>query len=671
MTRLFRLTALLTLLIGAGSGPGARAAAPITLTILHTNDVHSHFRSEKTPLKEGGLARLSTAIQAARAAHPSDSILVDGGDWSEGQIYYVEGAGSESLKLMDLLGYDAAVVGNHDWLNGPGQLLDAIQSSHPRMTLLGANFDTDAYARAAEFNTAIYSYTIMHLNGLKVALVGLANFDPVYAPYLSPVKTLDPGPVAARLASDLKKRGDADLVIGISHNSIGANQAILRAAPDLDLIIGAHDHQRLIHPVVVQRPGHPDAWIFEAGSWARYLGEVDLSFTPADGGAPASLALVGSHLTQIDVTIAEDPIVLGKVEELETRIAAKLGPLFPDHVADSDDELPMSGLEAPMGDLTTDAYRKATGADVAIEQNRLVYDGLHAGELDSSDFFNAIPLIYNPATGKTWTLHTWHMSGETLSTLLRLIYTWRKISDLGGLSLSGASVTFDPSALKDSLSFGDIFTGLFNGGGESPVHELLIDGKPISRFHTYTVAGSTGIVQALQTLSKQYYGVISLNDLTDTGIEDWRAVRDYARLLTPLDADKVGVGGRIRTWQPDLGIVPGSFTWDPTSMDADGAVTAHVSVAITNYGGQASPATGVTIDLSINKRGADDAVDADWVINGASKVVPSLAPGATQVFDWVDVRVPQDRGCFPLLVYVHTQGETNTSNDSLTRYFTQ
>ena len=71
----------------------AATTGPIPVTILHTNDLHSHFRPEKTPLQLGGIARLKTAIDQQRRSNPN-ALLVDGGDWSEGNIYYTEGAGS-------------------------------------------------------------------------------------------------------------------------------------------------------------------------------------------------------------------------------------------------------------------------------------------------------------------------------------------------------------------------------------------------------------------------------------------------------------------------------------------------------------------------------------------------------------------------------------------------
>src|SRR5258708_7814239 len=102
------------ILAALGLVPGTWAGDAVDITIIHTNDLHSHFRAEKTVPGLGGVARIKTAVDRIRKSHPH-SVLVDGGDWSDGNIYYNLGAGVESLRMLDWLGYDVAVVGNHDW----------------------------------------------------------------------------------------------------------------------------------------------------------------------------------------------------------------------------------------------------------------------------------------------------------------------------------------------------------------------------------------------------------------------------------------------------------------------------------------------------------------------------------------------------------------------------
>jgi 2',3'-cyclic-nucleotide 2'-phosphodiesterase (5'-nucleotidase family) len=646
----------------------AAAAEPVSITLLHTNDVHSHFRSDKSPLQLGGVARLRTAIQKVRSKFP-DSLLVDGGDWSEGQIYYVEGAGTESLKIMDQLGYDVAVVGNHDWLNGPGNLIDSILNVNPHMTVVGANFTMNGFKRSTDFFKAVHSYALKEVHGVKIAFIGLANYDPIYGGYLSPVKTVDPAPVAAQLSTQLKQQGIADMVVAVSHNAIAVNSKVLEAAPDLDLVIGAHDHIKLLHPVVVPRPGRPDGWVVEAGKWGQYLGQVQLRVIPASAGVPASVTLESYKLSQIDRSVPEDPAMSSRIDALEARIEAKMGPVFHDEVADCETELHGMGIESPIGDFVTDAYRRRMGADVAIDQSRFIYGELHRGPLSSADIFNAIPAIYNIGSGKAWTLHKWTMRGATVSILFRLLYTWKKISSMGGLNFSGLEVIYDPTAQKDSLGFGDIFPGISNPNGPEAVHSLTINGKPIETLENYQFVAGTGIVEAIKIINEKYFEPIPMRDLEDTGIEDWQIVRDYAHSMSPITSGSVIYGDRVRTWQSDLGITPDSFAWFPKRMLRDGTMVARVQLTVRNFGATPSPDDGAVVGLATNGYGYDESVDPIWQGRGRKVHLPALAPGEARTLIWDDVNIPSDRGLYPLTAFIHSNTESNSDNNGTTHYF--
>src|SRR6476661_8352865 len=110
--RWFQIRIFLTMMIILLVPLEILAGNPVQISIFHTNDLHSRFRTEKGPLRLGGIARLKTKLDQLRKDQPL-SVLVDGGDWSEGTIYYTEGAGTSAIQMMDALGYDAAVIGNH------------------------------------------------------------------------------------------------------------------------------------------------------------------------------------------------------------------------------------------------------------------------------------------------------------------------------------------------------------------------------------------------------------------------------------------------------------------------------------------------------------------------------------------------------------------------------
>jgi 5'-nucleotidase/UDP-sugar diphosphatase len=677
----------ITILLSAS----ARSAppSPVTITILHTNDLHSQFRAEKTELGLGGLARLKTAISRARARNPH-TLLVDGGDWSEGSIYYTEGAGSETLKLMDHLTYDAAVVGNHDWYNGVDVLLDAIRRTGPqgpKVKLLASNISTSKYKNEGEFRKLIPPYWIREIGGARVAFIGLLTYEFIYDAFFDPIQIKEPFGMARELSRQLKKH--ADVVVAISHNSIRVNRGVLEAAPDIDLVIGAHDHVKLTKPVIVERPGARPAWIVEAGSWGRYLGRVEMRVTardPKNAQSKPSVELVGSGLQQMDASVPEDPETVRRIEELEQRIEKKWGPILHDHLADSEVELSRHGQEHLMGNFATDAYVAASGADLALDQSSMIYGEIHEGPVTTADVFNSNPGIYDPSTHKSWTLHTLPIRGRALSWLLNLLYSVKGISQKG-LTLSGAEIVYKPllgRAQKPGAPISpdepDVFAGVRGEPGQDPtangisIQSFKIRGQPLDPKRTYQIAAPGGIVLSLQFIKRALPGAIPIDQLKDTGLEDWRIMADYLAAKSPLTRDEISYG-RVRTAHADLGMLHNDVTWEPQGVDAQGRRIARIRAVVTNQGIEASSAgtesSGPRVSLLLNQNGADYAVDPVYVDAAPSRPLPALSSGESVTVAWDDVRLPSALGnLYPVTARIDgSDDEVNRSNDEVTRHF--
>lgn len=417
----------------------AARAEQIPLTIIHTNDVHSHYRPDKGPFGLGGIARIATTIRRLRASTPN-TLLLDGGDWSEGNIYYNLDPGRSSIEIMNALGYDAAVIGNHDWLNGPDQLVKVFSEVPPNFPILGANLDFGKYARAEALGKYITPYQILKVAGLKVAVIGLATYELIYDRFFSPVEIKEPFNLTRKLATKLKQEG-ADLVVVISHNGMAANK-LIAAEPNVDIVIHAHDHVKLNEPLVVTHNGK-SALMVEAYQWGQYVGKLDLVVDTET----KKYTLKHYELIQMDDTIPEDPAILSLVNNYEHQIQSQYGSdIFHDHLADSAIDVRREGSENLYGNLLTDAYRDATGADVSFEQVALTSSELHQGALNTVDFFNALSAIYDPKTGKAWTLKTVRMAGDALERVLNLVLGASAYVPGGSLSVSGLHAIYDPTA---------------------------------------------------------------------------------------------------------------------------------------------------------------------------------------------------------------------------------
>lgn len=677
------VTGLLGALL-AFSGAVVQAADSKPITILLTNDLHSHLRGEKTTLGLGGVARIKTAVSRIRAATPH-TLFVDGGDWSEGDIYYTEGAGSEVLKVMEHLTYDVAVVGNHDWYNGVDVLLDVIKTTSSPIKLLATNVSTAGYAREGEFRQLILPYTIEEVGGVKVAFMGLLTFEFIYDSFFDPIKIKEPLSIARELAKQLKKR--ADVVVAISHNGIKLNKAILAGAPDVDFIVGGHDHVKLTKPVVVERPGAKPGWVVEAGAWGRYLGRVDLKVTPRDERDPksrASVELANYGLEQMDSSVAEDPETLRRIATLEARIEAKRGPVFHDHLADSQVELTRLGQEHLMGNFATDAYRIASGADLALDQSALIYGEIHEGPVTTADVYNSNPGIFNPVTEKAWTLHTLPIRGRALSWLLNLLYMAKGLSQRG-VSFSGAEIVYTPHMLQSrgqsTVGSGEpeVFAGVRGEPGQDPtangisIESFKIQGEPLKADRTYLLAAPGGVVLSLEFLQRWFPGAIPTTGLKDTGLEDWRIMADYLAAHTPLTRGAISYG-RVRTAAHDLGMLHNDVSWQPQGLDGKGRMIANLRVVVTNQGTKPSPAgtatTGPRVNLLLNEHGANYSVEPVFQDAAPAKALPALALGKSAELVWENVAIPASLGLYPITAKIlGTDGEPNHSNDEVTREF--
>jgi len=677
------------------------------ITIMHTNDLHSHFQPEKNEQNLGGIARMATLVQQIRRDYPG-AMLVDGGDWSEGQIYYYLNTGLCTLNLMDQIHYDVSLPGNHDWLNGPGVLLDAIMHRlNPTMQLVAANVDVSKYDRKDDWSKWIQPYTVISSNGIKIAYVGILTYEHIYDSYLEPVRLVKPEKVVEDLAKKLKSSGTADLVIAISHNSIATNKKILEKSPHLDFVIGAHDHVKLLKPEWVRnRKNAPDGFVVETGAWGRFLGLLQLNVDrdPKDPKKISGWNLDRYELREISPEIREDGDIAKEVEGLETLIEKQFGKnIFHDEVATTSAHLVRSGIESPMLNFTTDAYLHAVpSADFAWDQYNFVYGALLDGPLRTVDFINANPAIYNPVTGKAWTLHTIKMKGKTIEHIIRWEFFTKSLANQALFSGSGISFIYDPGFKSFFNSIGPkrtVSTGADDEEDASPsfgifpsfsamraiqsqgplsdigiIRQIMINGQPLKPDQVYTVVTSGGILQSIdftnQILPKLFSFVGQLlPDLgrVDTGIESWEAIKNYASDLKQITRETARVTGRIRSYQPDLGVNLDDIEWMP-QIDFGVSHTAYVKVTVYNFGMQPSSPDSELWLLS-NLNGADQSKEPREILLHKF-ALGSIASGDKIVLEARVSNIAGSRGLYPIIAQIkNSRNEVNTTNDRAERYF--
>ena len=257
---------------------------PKHITILHTNDTHSQIEPFDTNhhkfANKGGVARRASLVQKVRKENPN-TLLLDAGDIFQGTPYFNYFGGEIEFKLMSLLKYDAATMGNHDFDN-------SIEGFHHQLP--NANFDfvcANYDFKNTILNTLVKPYKIFFKDGVKIGVFGLGiELHNLVSPELFKETTyLDPIEITKDITRELKENENCDLIICLSHlgyhykNTQKVSDLKLAAATkDIDLIIGGHTHTFLPKPTLVKNVNNETVIVNQVGAYGVNLGRIDFYF---------------------------------------------------------------------------------------------------------------------------------------------------------------------------------------------------------------------------------------------------------------------------------------------------------------------------------------------------------------------------------------------------------
>lgn len=258
------------------------------ITILHTNDVHSHidpFPADHTDFPNmGGVARRATLVEAIRKENPN-TLLFDAGDIFQGTPYFNFYGGELEFKLMSMLKYDAATIGNHDFDNGIDGL--AAQLPYADFQFLSANYDftnTIMNGNVKPYQTFLRDGIKIGVFGLGIELKGLVTKN-LYQETIY----LDPVEIAQDMSVKLKEDEKCDLVICLSHLGYEYKNPqkpddlkVAAQTENIDLIIGGHTHTFLDRPTLVKNRKGKEVLVNQVGCFGVNLGRIDFYFEPGN-----------------------------------------------------------------------------------------------------------------------------------------------------------------------------------------------------------------------------------------------------------------------------------------------------------------------------------------------------------------------------------------------------
>ncbi len=258
----------------------------------------------------GGYARLKTLVnelrnRAERQGMPS--VYLDGGDFGEGSSYYFSNHGVDSLRALDLLGIDVAVLGNHDFILGGRELANQIKKAKLQASIVSANMGNKRMTGLSNYLPDSVDVTF---GEHKVRVFGLTTPDLHFQYPLRPLGfILPPHNIGMRVAEKSKK-DDIDYLVALTHQGIARDIKLVQKSRSIDLVIGGHDHIRLEEPKYVTNAEGREIPILQAGAHATAVGSLILDLQK-DGQSK----VVDYRIYDVTLDIPEDEKIKQFVDE--------------------------------------------------------------------------------------------------------------------------------------------------------------------------------------------------------------------------------------------------------------------------------------------------------------------------------------------------------------------
>jgi 5'-nucleotidase len=376
----------------------------------------------------GGLARVATVVKRVRSEGPTLFVLA--GDVLSPSLLSKYYSGRQMVEGLNAAGLDYATFGNHEFELDRDTLVARISASSFKW--LSANC-TEASGAAFP---GVISWDTVRMSGRLVGIFGLT----LQERYRSYVRCSDPDSAAAVAIDSLSAMG-AEFIVGLTHQSIGADRALLSRETRLDLILGGHEHNAIDETLNGRH-------ILKADANSRTA-----QFVTAWGTDPTWQE--GVALLRIDPRIMPEPTVLAVTRRWQDSLRARLGPEAVVATATAPIEARDAVSrreESAIGMLVTDAIREGTGADVAIINSGAIRldDVIPAGTITNYTL-ESLFLFADETRVVAFTL-----TGARLREVLEHGVSATSVGTGAFLQVSGVAFTYDPTAQSGSRITGQL-----------------------------------------------------------------------------------------------------------------------------------------------------------------------------------------------------------------------
>ena len=473
-----------------------------TITILHVNDTHSNLapigpRDNTLAASMGGIARAATLIGMTRQTDPNVMVL-HAGDVCIGDLFYNVFYGVPELQLMASLGFDAMAVGNHEFDLTPSTLMQTLEAAYPTggIPLLSANLILPD-STVAPLARYIQPYVIKQEGSAKVGIFGMTtpatNVVSQPSPAFFDTNIVE---IASAMVDTLKAHG-CTMIVCLSHLGVGLDKIVAEYVPGINVIVGGHDHYLFEKPLVQINVVGDTTYIVQAGAFYLHMGKLQFVIKGS------SVKLLSYAMIPLDASIPEEPSIAATVTELIAGIEAKYGPVYShkigyvtDLFGEEADSLMFNGpKDTPIGNLVTDAFRAATGTQIAIEAGGSTAQPFYKGPITGADAFRVVGYGFNTDNGLGYRVATFKMTGASIVVGLEFGLSSIEENDEYLLQASGLSYSYNPHH--------EVFSRLSS---------VTIGGERLDPLATYTVSSNEFTLKFLDYLKDGLGLPISFSD---------------------------------------------------------------------------------------------------------------------------------------------------------------
>ena len=596
------------------------------LTLIHTNDMHSHLLGfspnlDYSPLTTGddatlgGWARVATVIRSEKAKRTNPALVVDAGDFLMGSLFHmISREESLELCLMKEMGYDVITLGNHEFDLMPKGLARIITSAYQKRKLPEIVFSSTMFNQENPEDDTLEEVfkkglvkpcTVKEIQGIRIGFFGIMGKDAAsVSPFAFPVKFRNPIEVSREMVKILREKEKVDLVICLSHSGLGEDKScsedeqLAKEVSGIDIIVSGHTHTKLTKPLHVNQ-----TIVVQAHAYGRNVGILDLAY---ENGR---ITLKQYALVDVDDRILGDEKIQRKIESyiglVEPKILKGHGLTFYKVMAKTNFDLTLTTDESNLGNLIADSIRWATNridydqndpatkVVFAIESNGAIRDDLLKGKTGGiavCDLFRTVPLgISRGDDSMGYPIITCYLYGHEIKKILEVVTSiYPKKGNKFFLQVSGVKFKYNPNRMLF-----DRVTDISIGSEEEGFRPLDYSK---SNKTLYRVAANIYNATFLSFVGRFTYGILDVvpkdrsgnplvsakpkgnpfdlllplrvdGDREKPGIQElkqWIVLMDYVRSFTDRDGD--GIPDIPVKYKGKLGRIVKEPSWNPVHI---------------------------------------------------------------------------------------------------------